>query len=101
MDVQAPSATRRKSYGSGPVAVPPALTGSSARSRCGPTVMSCAEPSKRPSTVTCAIAVLAPVEPSSAGVFVIVILIWLSPHLFLLLLQELQQRVGGLLGLLF
>src|ERR1700749_4643571 len=36
MLVQAPSAQSSSSYGPGPVSVPPASTGSSARSMCGP-----------------------------------------------------------------
>src|SRR5690242_11257928 len=51
MDVQAPSAAMRRSYGPGPLSEPPTANGSSATSRWGPTVISCANPLMLPRTV--------------------------------------------------
>src|SRR6266540_2311491 len=51
MDVQAPSAAMSRSYGPGPLSEPPTANGSSAISRWGPIVISCANPAALPCTV--------------------------------------------------
>ena len=52
IDVQDPSEARSRSYGVGPVSVPPARDGSSLRKRCEPATMSWAKPSPVPRTIT-------------------------------------------------
>jgi hypothetical protein len=42
MEVQAPRAARSRSYGDGPVPVPPEAKGSSAHRGCGPATIACA-----------------------------------------------------------
>ena len=52
IEVHAPSAARSRSYGLGPVSVPPTATGSSAVNRCCATEIVCAKPAALPWTVT-------------------------------------------------
>jgi hypothetical protein len=52
IDTHDPSAARSRSYGVGPVSVPPAEAGSSPVSQCRPTAISCANPAALPWTVT-------------------------------------------------
>src|SRR5512134_1189691 len=52
IDVQDPRAESSRSYGLGPVSVPPSEMGSSPESRCSPTVISCAKPAAAPWTLT-------------------------------------------------
>src|SRR6266567_4684544 len=51
IEVQVPSAARRKSYGDGPVSVPPKATGSSPLRRCDPISISWANPAAPPRTI--------------------------------------------------
>src|SRR5229473_64725 len=54
IEVQEPRAASRKSYGDGPVSVPPALSGSSPFSRCRPAAICCANVLPSPQTITSA-----------------------------------------------
>ncbi len=52
IEVQEPSEAKSRSYGVGPVSVPPARAGSSLRKRCEPATISWAKPSPVPRTIT-------------------------------------------------
>src|SRR6266436_2627210 len=52
IDVQEPRAASRRSYGDGPVSVPPTAVGSSALKRCAPVKISCASAAALPRTIT-------------------------------------------------